>query len=239
MTVYYYSEEQIERTVGKVKRLRIRLTVAAVLVFILVLPLAYFRPDWVIFNLPYRLWLVALVLLVNIIQQLWRWPRMLRTSLRNMEVEVTPNAITTTDPIGFTRQISAQEVICAQEPSFGTGLYLRTTKRYQVVLVPRKFANYAQIHQQLNQMGISVVKTLFPPNCEGYVWVLLFIGTMLCAITAQSIPVLTANLILSALVAGSGLFLIHVTPGYPQIWKARITAFIPVVAAAVKLLFVT
>jgi hypothetical protein len=68
--------------------------------------------------------------------------------------------------------------------------------------------------------------------------VLLFIGTMLCAITAHSIPVLTANLILSVLVAGSGLFLIRANPVYPQIGKARIGAFIPVVAAAVKLLFV-
>lgn len=240
MTVYACSEEQIERTVGKVRRLRIRFTVAAILIFILVLPLAYFHPDWAIFHQLYRLWLVAFIMLVNIIQYWRRGPELLRTSLRNMEVEVTPNAIMASYPFGYKIQLSPQEVIRAQEPSFGTGLYLRTANRYQSILVQRKFDNYAAIHQQLNQMGIPVVKTLFPPNCEGYVLMLLFIGTILCAITAHSIFVLTANLILSVLVAGGGLFLIRfvilANPGYPQIGKARIGIFIPVVAAALGLL---
>ncbi|HET6841294.1 MAG TPA: hypothetical protein VFK06_06355 [Candidatus Angelobacter sp.] len=236
MAVYTYSEEQIERMVEKVKRLRVWLTVAVVLIPALVLPLAYFRPDWAIFHQLYRFWIVAFILLVNIIQYWRRGPELLRTSLRNMEVEVTPNAITASYPLGYKIQLSPQEVIRAQDPSFGTGLYLRTANRYQSILVQRKFDNYAAIHQQLNQMGIPVVKTLFPPNCEGYVFVLLFVGTMLCAITAHSIPVLTANLILSVLVAGSGLFLINANPGYPQIRKARIGIFIPVVAAALELL---
>jgi hypothetical protein len=167
MAVYAYSEEQIERMVGNVRRLRIRLTVAAVLVLALVLPLAYFRPDWAIFHLPYRLWLVALILLVNILQYWRRGPELLRASLRNTAVEVTPNAITGAYPFGYKVQISPQEVIRAQEPSFGTGLYLRTANRYQSILVQRKFDNYAAIHQQLSQMGIPVVKTLFPPNLEG------------------------------------------------------------------------
>jgi hypothetical protein len=238
MAVYAYSEEQIERMVVRARRLRIRFTVAAVLILTLELPLAYFRPDWAIFHQPYRPWLFALILLVNIIQHWRRWPEMLRTSLRNTAVEVTPNAITGSYAFGYKIQLNPQEVIRAQEPSFGTGLYLRTANRYQLLVVQRKFDNYAAIHQQLNQMGIPVVKTLFPPNLEGAVWVPLFIGTICCAISAHSIPVLTANLILSVLVAGSGLFLIRANPVYPQIWKARIAAFIPVAAAAVKLLFV-
>lgn len=77
--VYVYSEEQIERMVGKSRRLRIRFCVAAILILVVVVTLAFYRPT-LLFNESFGVWGMALLTLLFffLVKTVRRWREVAR-----------------------------------------------------------------------------------------------------------------------------------------------------------------
>jgi len=242
MAVYVYSEQQIEKMVGKSRRLRIRFCVAAIVILVIAVLLAFYRPTLPIFHEPVRAWVMALLTslflfpLVKIIWHWRTWPDLMRNSLRDTRVEVASGAVGMSGPFGYKRQLSISEIVRAEEPNFGTGLYLRTSNRYRWILIPRNLDGYEAIKRELAVAGAAVVKRFIPTNWEEFVFVLLFIGTILCATMVHDTRILLANLVIAVIVSVSGFLIVSANPDNDQIRRARIGVFIPVVFAALGFL---
>ena len=167
----------------------------------------------------------------------WRkWPDLMRNSLRETRVEIASGAVGVTGPFGYKRQLSISEIVRAEEPYLGTGLYLRTSNRYRWILIPRKLDGYDAIKRELAVAGAPLVKRFIPTNGEEFVFVLLFIGTMLCATMVHDTRILLANLVIAVVVSVSGFLIVNANPDNHQIRRARIGVFIPVVFAALGFL---
>jgi hypothetical protein len=242
MAVYTYSEQQIERMVGKSRRLRIRFCVAAIVTLLMAVLLGFDRPTLPIFHEPVRAWVIALLtslFLFPLVKTIWRWrrwPDLMRSSLRETRVEVASGTVGVSGPFGYKRQLSISEIVRAEEPYLGTGLYLRTSNRYRWTLIPRKLDGYEAIKRELAAAGDGVVKRFIPTNWEEFVLVLLFIGTILCATMAHDTRILFANLVIAVIVSVSGFLIIGANPDNHQIRRARVGVFIPVVFAALGFL---
>lgn len=241
MAVYVYSEEHIDRMIAKSRRLRIRLCVAAVVILVMAVLLAFYRPTLPIFRGPFRAWGIALLtaLLPPVAKIIWRWrawPDVMRNSLRQTRAEVDSGTVSVSGPGGYKRQVSISEIVRAEEPYLGTGLYLRTSNRYCWLLIPRKLDEYEAIKRELSIAGGTVVRRLIPTNAEEFVFVLLFIGTILCATMVQNTRILLANLVVAVGVSVAGFLIVNAKPDNHQIRRARIGVFIPVVFAALGFL---
>jgi hypothetical protein len=214
MAGYVYGEQQIERMITKSRRLRIQFCVAALAVLTLSCVLALNRPDLPIFREPMRAWVIALLtslFLGPLLGNIWRWrswPERMRNSLRETRVEVT-SSTTGVSAVGYRRQLSNGEIVRAEEPFLSAGLHQRSANRYRWILIPRNLDGYEAIKRELAAAGIAVVKTSIPPNWEEFLGVLVFIGTIFCAISVHSIRVLTVNLFASLLLSLGGLFVIN------------------------------
>jgi len=241
MAVYVYSEQRIERMVGQSRRMRIRFCVAAVVILVMALLLALYRPTLPIFHEPYRAWGMALLtsLFLFLLNTIWRWrkwPDLMRNSLRKTRVEVASGTVGVSGPFGYKRQLNISEIVRAEEPSLGTGLYLRTSNRYRWILIPSKLDGYDAIKRELAVAGAAVVKRFIPTNGEEFVFVLLFVGTILCAATVHDTRILLANLVIAVVLSVSGFLIVNANPDNHQIRRARIGVFLPVVFAALGFL---
>ena len=242
MVAYVYSEQQIDAMVGTSRRLRIRFCVAAIVILVVAALLTFYRPTLPIFHEPARAWVIALLTsfflfpLVKTIGGWRKWPDLMRNSLRDTRVEVASGAVGVTGPFGYKRQLSISEIVRAEEPYLGTGLYLRTSNRYRWILIPRKLDGYEAIKRELAVAGAPLVKRFIPTNGEEFVFVLLFIGTMLCATMVHDTRILLANLVIAVVVSVSGFLIVNANPDNHQIRRARIGVFIPVVFAALGFL---
>jgi hypothetical protein len=243
MAVYVYSEQQIEKMVGRSRRLRIRFCVAAFVVLVVAVLLAFYRPTLPIFHEPVlRAWVLALLTslflfpLVKTIRRWRRWPDLMRNSLRETRVEVASGTVSVSGPLGYKRQLRINEIVRAEEPYLGTGLYLRTSNRYRWVLIPRKLNGYDAIRRDLGVADATVVKRFIPTNLEELVFVLLFIGTILCPTMVHDTRILFANLVIAVVVSVSGFLIVSANPDNHQIRRARFGVFIPMVLAALGFL---
>jgi hypothetical protein len=243
MAVYVYSDQQIERMVGKSRRLRIRFGVAAVVILAMAVLLAFYRPTLPIYYEPVRAWVIALLTslvlfpLVRTIRRWRRWPDLMRSSLRETRVEIGSGAVDVSGPFGYKRRLSISEIIRVEEPYWGTGLYLRTSNRYRWILIPRKLDGYEEIKRELAVAGAGVVKRIIiPTNWEEFVFILLFIGTILCATTVHDTRILLANLVIAVIVSVSGFLIVSANADNHQISRARIGVLIPVAFAALGFL---
>jgi len=242
MAVYVYSEQQIERMVGESRRLRIRLCIAAIVILAMAVLLVFYRPTLPIFREPFRAWGMALLtslFLFPLVKTIWRWrkwPDLLRNSLRDTRVEVASGTVGVSGPSGYKRELSISEIVRAEEPYLGTGLYLRTSNRYRWILIPRKLDGYDAVKREVAVAGAPVVKRLIPTNGEEFVFVLLFVGTILCATMVHDTKVLLANLVIAVVVSVSGFLIVNANLDNHQIRRARIGVFIPVVFAALGFL---
>jgi hypothetical protein len=165
---------QIERMVGQSRRLRIRFCVAAVVILVMALLLALYRPTLPIFH-EHRAWGMALLtsLFLFPLKTIWRWrkwPDLMRNSLRETRVEVASGTVGVSGPFGYKRQLNISEIVRAEEPSLGTGLYLRTSNRYRWILIPRKLDGYDAIKRELAVAGAAVVKRFIPTHGEEFVF---------------------------------------------------------------------
>ena len=240
MAVYAYSEEHIERMIAKSKRLRVRFLVAAVVIFVITVLLAFYRPTLGIFREPFRAWGIGFLtaLLFPLAKTIWHWrewPESMRNSLRETRVEVASGVVSVSGP-GYKRQLGISEIIRAEEAYLGAGLYLRTSNRYRWILIPHKMDGYEAIKRELPMAGTGVVKRLIPTNAEEFVFLLMFVGTILSATMVHDTRILLANFLIAVVVSVSGFLIINANPDNRQIGRARIGVFIPVAFAALGFL---
>lgn len=240
MAVYAYSEEHIESMIAKSKRLRVCFWVAAAVMLVITVLLAFYRPTLPIFREPFRAWGIALLtaLLFPLAKTIWgwrEWPESMRNSLRETRVEIASGVVSVSGP-GYKRQLAISEIVRAEEAYLGAGLYLRTSNRYRWILLPHKMDGYEAIKHELPMAGAAVVKRLIPTNAEEFVFLLMFVGTILCATMVHDTRILLANFLIAVVVSVSGFLIINANPDNRQIGRARIGVFIPVAFAALGFL---
>src|SRR5215813_8485219 len=112
--------------VGKSRRLRIGLCVAAITILVVLIMLAFYRPTLPIFHEPFRAWGEALLFplfffpLVNTIWRWRKWPDLMRKSLRETRVEVVSGNVEVFGPLGHKRHLSTSEIVRTEEPYLGS-----------------------------------------------------------------------------------------------------------------------
>ena len=95
---------------------------------------------------------------------------------------------------------------------------------------------YDAIKRELLMAGAGVVRKFIPTNTEEFVFVLMFIGTILCATIVHDTRILLANLLIAVVVSVSGFLIVNANPDNHQIGRARVGVFMPVVFAALGFL---
>ena len=66
-------------------------------------------------------------------------------------------------PFGYKRQLSISEIVRAEEPNLGTGLYLRTSNRYCWILIAEYRQNTSYNINSLRGTSESIVKVHLLP----------------------------------------------------------------------------
>lgn len=237
MSVYLYSDLQIASIIRAEKRFRLRYCAVAAVILKAACIVALTRPEWIFgAHERARVWVVAALIVFiagPLADNLWRWksrPLRLEESLRQTCVEVTEEEIGLEGGTGVKRFVRA-EIRQAEEVPWG--LYLRTPSRYRWLLIPAKIEGFDSLKQEISKLGIPIVPAAIPPNWEEFAGMLVFTATMLCAIFAHSARVLTANLLVSLLVAVAGFLIISANPdNLPKMRWARFGIFLPVAMTA-------
>ncbi len=237
MGVYRYDSSQVESIIGAMKRSRLRhcATASAVLVAASVCGLV--RPTWIFGASQHaRAWVVLamFVLFVGpLVESLVRWksrPRRLEESLRATRVEVSGEGITMAS-LGPARHLARHEICRVEE--IGWGLYVRSRRRYRWIFIPSGVADFEDLKRELVRMGIAIVPATIPPNWEEVIGGILFVGTVCCAIYAQSVGLLAVNLGISVLVGVAGFVVLSANPdNLPKMRWARFAVFLPVAMTA-------
>lgn len=243
MSIYVLSQSRIEELVNNARRNRDRFSFAAAVLLGTVILLWYFRPGLPIFHEPLRVWLIGIAgsLVPPLLRNVWNsseFPRTLHERLGKTKLEITGSLIRISN--GWTeREVSRSELLRAEEPSLGRGLYLRTSNRYRSFVVSQTLDGYEAAKSELRGMGLPVEKTFIPPNWEEFVFVLLFVGTSVCAFSVRNIKVLELNLFVSCLVSIAGFLVIGANPDNKKDTRMRgggFGALLPVVFAGLGLL---
>jgi hypothetical protein len=244
MAVYVYGEQQIQTIINRAQRFRTLGCVVASTALIVTGLLLWYRPNVRVFHEPLRRWLVPLVVpiflvpLLQMIRNRKTWRAKMRDSLSKIRVELSPGIISVGYSVGK-REFSLSEVLRAEEPSLGGGLYVRTSNRYRWLLIPKQLEHYSEIKRELSQSGVPLVHTSIPPNVEEFVGCLLFMATGFVSLFGHDIRLLTANLFLSLLVSFGGLFVINSSLDsltMPRKQWLRFGAFLPLIFAALGFL---
>lgn len=147
---------------------------------------------------------------------------------RSFLVTVIPQSITVAAPPHYSRTLERTDIVRAEEPAVGGGLYIRSTGRYRWLMIPRNLDDYVEIRELLPSLGIPVVRTKVPPNTEEFLGVLVFCASILCDLFAHSPAIKMGNLVVSAAIAVAGLIVVR--QGWendPQRLKAQIGCFLP------------
>ena len=147
-------------------------------------------------------------------------------SLRGTRVAVGQNEVSVMTGESV-RVLQRSDIVGAQE--VGWGIYLRSANRYRWILVSSQMDGFRQFGSELENMGIPIVAAAVPPNWEELAGAAAFIATMLCAVFARSAEVLTADLVISAIVAVIGFGVISANPeNLGKMRWARFGIFLPV-----------
>jgi hypothetical protein len=159
-------------------------------------------------------------------------------------IEVTPDAVELRSAF-FSKRIAREEIVRAEEPSWGFGLYLRTSNPFRWILVPQRIDGFEELRSGLAASGLPIVQTLIPSNWESFVFPVLFCGSLLCDMFAFSDTfaisrfVLILNLGVALLIGISGYFFAISVENQRMRLKVRLGSLIPLVGAALALLFQT
>jgi hypothetical protein len=210
MASYSFTQEQIDDRVRRDRRTRLVFCIIAATVIIASCLLGYFRPE--LFYASSHFWVhwpvIALVVLANpLVKNLWNWrvrPAKVRKCLNETSAFITADAVVALYPTKIKKTVPLNEIIRAEEPSLGSGIYLRTSNRYRF-LVLRRFEGYEQLKTELAEAHIPFVKTIVPPNLEEFLGVILFAGIIACALFSRNAILLTLNSLASILLS-SGWF---------------------------------
>jgi hypothetical protein len=244
VAVYFYSEQEIERSIRSMKRFRSRFCLIAAAVLAGGIMAALYRTEWLFGKFPHsRSWPLTVLLvgfglpLFNFFRDWKRAPGRIEKSMKGFKVELSSEEASVTYSVSApVRRLEREEITRAEEPSWGRGLYLRTANRYRSITIPRKIDGYQAAKDELSRMGIPIVTNLILPNWEEFVGVLLFGGTMICAFTVHGFRFLIANLVVALLLSVGMFFVISSNPdNFPYMRWRRLGAFIPPVFAALGL----
>jgi hypothetical protein len=236
------SEERIQQAIDKSRRIRIYFVITAAILLAVVVPLEFYPPELPIFHSSFRDWFNGLVIAllvtppIGILRKRKTWAKDTRASLEQMAVEITPSAVIASGPFGFQRELRVGEIVRIEEPSLGAGLYLRTSNRYRSILISRKLEGYEESKRELSQFGIPQVPTTLPMNWEEVLFVLLFMGTMLCAAVAHNRPLLVLNFLVTLLLVAGGFYIANAS-GLEKLQRnMRIGSCVPLIFSAVALI---
>lgn len=209
MGVYIYSGEQIERLLARSKRVRVRFTLVAgaLMAAILTIPASKLAPYPRLRQSVHPLVIALIVALVDLLKPWKRSPAKLENRLRNMMIEISSAGVRLNSSFG-NREFQRMEILRGEEPPWGGGLYLRTSNRYRWMVLPKTIDHYDLLKAELLSLGIGLERTGFPPNWEEFIFVLLFIGTIICSAVAHDVRVLTANLGISIFLALIGWLIV-------------------------------
>ena len=240
MAVYIYSEEEIEGIIRAQQRLRLRFCVAVFTILLAALLVAMTRPEWIFgAHERARLWVMAalFVFFVGPLgENLLRWksrPARVRESLQRTSVEVSASEVRIEEP-GQVRQFSRPDILGAEETPWG--LYLRTRDRYRWIFVSNRIGDFNELKRDMHELGVPIVQASSAPNWEELAGVVAFTATMLCAIFAQSVPMLAVNLGVAILIAVAGFKIVSANPdNLPKMRWARLGIFLPVAMTAAML----
>lgn len=240
MAVYGYSEEYIEESIAKHRRLRNWFVVIVSLIFAIICLVYFYSPRSPILRIP--IWAPLFGIAVTIfLPWNWKgWPDKVRRSLRQTSVEISSYSVVMSGPSKFKREMCIGDILRAEEASFGSGYYLRTSNRYRWIAIPRRLSDYDAIGRELRAAGIRVVRTIIPPNWEEFLGMLLVAATLIVSVAVHDIRVLTANLLFAVLLSCGGFFVINAASdikALPLMRRARFGAFLPTMFAAAGLWF--
>ncbi|HEY2469431.1 MAG TPA: hypothetical protein VGI45_16540 [Terracidiphilus sp.] len=105
----------------------------------------------------------------------------------------------------WSRTILINEIVRADEPRSGLGLFLRTSNPLRWLLIPRRIEGYEEIKSNLTANGISVAQTRFSPQRIEYGLFAVAFGTMICELVTSSRGFLLGNVALGIVIAVVGM----------------------------------
>jgi len=237
MSFYRYQQCEIESIIHATKRLRLRFCIIAAFILVASCVAAVSRPAWIFgVHERARLWvLVALCVCFAgpLADTLFRWRNRLtklEQSLKTTIVEISSEAVTVQSSTSH-RQLARNSIRRADEVPWG--LYLRSANRYRWIFIPASVSEFDNLKRELAAMNIPVIEAPLPPNWEEFVGALLFTATLLCAIFAQAPGLLTANLLISLVIAVGGFSILSANPdNLPKMRWVRFATFVPSVMTA-------
>jgi len=240
MAVYIYREEEIEGIIRAQQRLRLRFCVAVFILLLAACVVALTRPEWIFgAHERARLWVIGALFVFfagPLGENLVRWrsrPAQVRESLARTSIEVSESGIRMEEP-GQIRQLARNEIVRAEETPWG--LYLRTCNRYHWMLISKRIGEFDTLKREIGELEIPLVQAASAPNWEELAGVLIFTATMVCAIFAQSVAMLAANLGVAILIAIAGFKIVSANPdNLPKMRWARLGIFLPVLMTAAML----
>jgi uncharacterized membrane protein YphA (DoxX/SURF4 family) len=233
MAVYRLSEKRIESIIRATKRLRLCYCAVAAGILVAAWIVGLTRPEWIFGpHQQARVWVVlALGVFVAgpLADTVLRWqsrPVKLRKLLRDTQVTLNEQGIEVSDA-NSVRRFMRSEILGAEEVSWG--VYLRSANRYRWILVSSQIDEFNEFKAELRRLSIPITAAGIPPNCEELAGALAFVAIMLCAVFARSAAVLTADLVLSVIVAVIGFAVISANPeNLGKMRWARFGIFLPV-----------
>jgi hypothetical protein len=243
MSVYSYSNDQIEKLVGNARRRQNRFVWTGCLLLTATLVFEFLRFGNPLLRAEHwsPVFIVLFVLSVQLIRGNWKGEstsRKLRAALTQLSVVISHDGIRILYPEGVSRQLGRDEITRVEEPSLGHGLYIRSRNRYRWFLIQCSLDDYDEIKGELAHMGIPLVAKTIPPNWEEFIFVLFFCGTLLFSGFSHDVRILTGNLIIALLMAIVGTYIVRANPdNRSHHWKLIAGMFIPAVVAALALLW--
>jgi hypothetical protein len=182
MAVYALSPASIANSAARLRKLRIWGSGIATALLLLLFYLRIHHSTTIGKNFDF-LGIVFFVLLINFIQPYpWRrTTRQVASMAGDYCIKVTPNELEIRSQF-LNRKVARNEIVRIEDPTWGNVLYVRTSKRSRWIPIPRRIEGYEEIKSTFTASGIPVVQTTVPPGWEGYLFALLYCGSLLCDI---------------------------------------------------------
>ncbi|MFC5863533.1 hypothetical protein ACFPT7_14600 [Acidicapsa dinghuensis] len=235
MAVYGYSEETIEKVRAKAKRNALPMRIIGVTLIIgsfvamIVDTRIGLRSD------PLRSLPVVLIVLG---MQLMGWTfRRGRKQLTDVVDAIVGRSYIVTEgevrqlyPNGEERRFSREEIVRAEEVRLVRGLYIRSSNRYRWILVPETIDRYDEFKDELRRMGIPFVRRALPMNPEEWLFVAVYIGTLICPLVTHDRGILVADFVVALCLTFPGMLIIRANPDNRRLRKlAYAGSFLPAV----------
>ena len=109
----------------------------------------------------------------------------------------------------WSRRLGKNEILRAEEPRKGLGLYLRTSSPFRWLLIPKGIDGYEKIKSDLAASAIPVTKTRLSPHWVETLLFFIVMGSMISELVVRSREALLIDLFVGIVVAVAGLLVAH------------------------------